>query len=76
MVIKILLQKLQTYFQINLPELVSFISDYFKYFRFPVFIVLKAFVLYMKRNMSYRTVADSLNIEVSYVSIYKWVTKL
>ena len=60
----------------NLPKPVSFVSDYFKYFRFPIFIVLKAFVLYMKRNMSYRTVADSLNIKVSHVSIYKWVIKL
>ncbi|ANE40874.1 transposase [Fervidobacterium ngatamarikiense] len=60
----------------NFPEPVTFIPENFKYFRFPLFFVLKAFVLYMKHNMSYRSLAHSLNIKVSHVTIYKWVIKL
>ncbi|WP_448374711.1 hypothetical protein [Fervidobacterium sp.] len=30
----------------------------------------------MKGNCSFRTIANSLNIKVSHVSIYKWVIKL
>jgi len=60
----------------NLPEPVSLIPEKFKYFRFPIYFILKAFVLYMKHNMSYRSLAHSLNIKVSHVTIYKWVIKL
>lgn len=48
----------------------------FKYFRFPIYIVLKAFVLYLKFNMSYRAISNSLNINVSHVTIYKWGIRL
>ena len=60
----------------NLPQPVLLAFDSFKFFRFPIFIVLKAFVLYFKANLSLRSLRDSLNIKVSHVAIYKWILKL
>ncbi|AMW31947.2 DDE-type integrase/transposase/recombinase [Fervidobacterium islandicum] len=59
----------------NLPQFVPLPFDSFKFFRFPIFIVLKAFVLYFKA-VSLRSIRDSLNIKVSHVAIYKWILKL
>jgi len=59
----------------NLPQFVPLPFDSFKFFRFPIFIVLKAFVLYFKA-VSLRSIRDSLNIKVSHVAIYKWIIKL
>ena len=61
---------------LNLPYPLSLPLEPFKYFRFPIYIVLKAFVLYFKFNMSYRALKNSLNIDVSHVTIYKWIVRL
>ncbi|WP_427854517.1 IS1/IS1595 family N-terminal zinc-binding domain-containing protein [Fervidobacterium islandicum] len=53
----------------NLPQPVLLPLDSFKFFRFPIFIVLKAFVLYFKANLSLRSLRDSLNINVSHAAI-------
>ena len=40
----------------------------------PYFVFLAIF-LYFKRNMSFRAITDALPINISHVSIYKWVIK-
>jgi len=54
---------------LNLPQPVLLAFDSFKFFRFPIFIVVKAFVLYNRYHLSFRALRDSLNIKVSHVAI-------
>lgn len=61
---------------LSLPQPVTFTIQPFKFFRFPIYIVLKAFILYFKYNLSLRAIKASLNINVSHVAIYKWIIKL
>ncbi|MCD6257334.1 DDE-type integrase/transposase/recombinase, partial [Candidatus Aerophobetes bacterium] len=59
-----------------LPQPVPFSIHPFKFFRFPILIVIQAFILYFKYNLSFRAIANALSIPVSHVTIYHWIIRL